>query len=1200
VAQLTLNFLGSFQVTLADRPISAFRSAKVQALLIYLALTEQPHARDALAALLWPDEPDVVAKKNLRQSLYQLRQVLEEDAFPEIPFLLASRSTVQFNPASDYALDVSAFRACLENDQLEEAAALYQGDLLPGFTCDSLLFEEWLREERERLHRLALAAQLELTNQYLARADYLAAQELAQRQLALEPWREEAHRQLMQALALLGERSAALAQYETCRAVLAEELGLEPAEETKALVARIRGQQLEASEHRASGRLPERRRLTIPFAGRNSEHSALAKAFQRTGSSGVQMAILLGEAGIGKTRLAQNFLDWAATQGADILHGQAFETKVRLSYQPLTQALRQRLERENAPEDLLSDLWLTELARILPELRDRYPDLPTPTQEETPARQHLFEAITRLGQALAKRAPLVIFFDDWHWADAASLDVLHYAALRWQEERAPIMVLLTLRQEALAESPDLRAWLARLRHDVGSWQFSLQTLSEAETEQLIRELLEEENGVDSTLPAGAESLQQLAGFSRWLFKETDGQPFFLVETLKALADENLVRPDPNSTAWQVDWQTFDEQTMRTEGRVLPGVREIIRGWLERITEPAAQLLTAAAVLDQEASFDHLCRVAEIAEVQALAALDELLNRNLLLERDEIAPAPGRDRAYTFSHQKLRDVVYSEAGAARRRILHRRAFEVLQQSEVPAAELAHHALNGGLWAETIQYSIAAGNEARQLLAMGVAIAHYETAWQLAETMSWPASVSVADRQALYVGLGRAYELEEEWPKAQATYQAMIADAQSMGTPAMECLGLNCLATVYINGFKEPGQAVTFLEQARYLAEENDDRRGLAETEWSLSTAARMERNIDQALYHGQRALAIARELGHPQLSARCLNSLAYVQAYLRRWPEVESYASEAGELYAAADNRILEADSLRLHGWSLRFTGRPGDSLTILKETLAFSQEIGNLWGEVESSWRMAQTLLDLGRYGEAIRLARHAAEQVGKVGVPIMVALSLSTWGAVQRTVMALEPAKVTLSRVLTESVPAGYVDFPLGEMCALQAMTGDWSRANDYARQTLGSRKDETLLPMSLTGWYEAEALLRGGDGDLAQAEVERLSKLVGDNKRYQIPLFRSQAVLAQWNGDAEQAIAHLQTALTLAQEIGLPGEEWSVLAALSELHAAQGQQGQARKASTAAAGIIVRLADTIDDEELRAGFLAAEAIGRVLKASA
>jgi tetratricopeptide (TPR) repeat protein len=368
-------------------------------------------------------------------------------------------------------------------------------------------------------------------------------------------------------------------------------------------------------------------------------------------------------------------------------------------------------------------------------------------------------------------------------------------------------------------------------------------------------------------------------------------------------------------------------------------------------------------------------VAGLEESQALTALDELLARQLLLERDEVVTGSAYEPAYSFSHQKLGEVVYAEAGAARRRILHRRAFEALQATATPAAELAHHAFLAGLWAETIQYSLVAGNEAMDLFAVRVAIAHFETAWQVAERTAWPEAVSGADRQDLFASLGRAYELTEAWSQAQDVYQAMVTYAQSIGATAMECLGLNRLATVLINGFRELQQATALLEQARTVAEQSGDRRGLAETEWNLSIAARMEQEIHLARHHGEQALAIARQLGHPQLLARCLNSLAYVHCYLRQWDEAEAYATEARDLYAAAGNQILEADSQRVMGWSQVYSGRPRHSLATLQETFGFSQQIENVWGEAECGWRLALTVLELGRYGQAITLARQALKQ---------------------------------------------------------------------------------------------------------------------------------------------------------------------------------------------------------------------------------
>jgi len=1200
---LKLTFFGSFQATLEDKPITSFRSARVQGLLVYLALADhKPHPRDMLAALFWPEEPDAIARKNLRQSLYQLRQVLGETASRRSPFLLITHSTVQFNPASNYSLDVEAFLAFLEDDRLEQALNLYQGDLLPGFTCDSLTFEEWLRLEQERLHRLAVDALFELTARSLAQADYRTAQDLAQQQLDLEPWREEAHRQLIQALALLGERSAAMAQYEACRAVLEDELGLEPSAETEALVAQIR------SPHSKLGGLPgqvpnlDRPRLNIPFIGRSREHAALVDAYQGASRGGAQVALLLGEAGIGKTRLAQNFMEWAAAQGADILRSRAFEASGRLSYQPVTQALRQRLERENAPEDLLSDLWLTQLTRILPELRDRYPDLPEPTLEEATARQHLFEAITRLCQSLAGRSPLVIYIDDWHWADSASLDVLHYAALRWMEDHTPILVLLTLRQEAFAESHDLQTWLARLKHDAVYTQIDLKAFTADETGRLIGAVLETPGEAAGGDLGSSENQLRLEEFSRWLFKETDGQPFFLVEMLKSLVEEGVFRHEPGRGGWWVDWSKLDEQALESETRVLPGVLDLIRGWMQRISLPAAELLAAAAVLDQEASFDKLRTVAGLEEIQMLSALDELLARGLLLESDDVSPALVRDVAYSFSHQKLREVVYSEAGAARRRILHRRAFETLQAGAAPAAELAHHALNAGLSVESFRYSLAAGNEAMGLFAARVAIVHYETAWRLAKQLAWPDVISGADRQGLYTSLGRAYELTDAWEQAQEVYQAMIDYAQEIEVEAMHCLGLNHLATVYANGFKDPQQAIALLEQARVVARQSRDRRGLAETEWNLSIATRMQHDSRQARLHGEQALAIARELGHPQLMARCLNSLAYVHCLLRDWEVVEAYAGEARDLYAAAGDRVLEADSQRLVGWSQMYTGRPSESLATLQETFAFSRQIENLWGQAECGWRLAYALLELGRYGEAFKLAGQAFIQARTVGQPPMVLQARLTLGTVQRTVMALDSARETLMEALDETAETnltGYRDWPLAELCALHAASGNWSQAHSYALQALEYFKDEPLLSMDFTNFYQTEALLRGGDAGLARAEVDRLAKVVGNNRRYRLALLRSQAVLARWDGDMDLAVTHFNDALALAREIGLPGEECSILSALGELYAERGNQDQARQTLEASAAILLDLGQSLDQPEMRAGFLEAVTSRRILEAA-
>jgi DNA-binding SARP family transcriptional activator/tetratricopeptide (TPR) repeat protein len=334
MARLTISCLGTFQVKRDGTPVTHFRSANVQALLVYLALQgRRPFPRDVLAALFWPDEPDSVARTNLRQSLYQLRKTLGDGDHLDQPFLLINRQTVQFNRASDHWLDVAAFLTDLDVGKLETAVAHYQGDLLPGFDCDSLEFEAWLRREREHLHGLVMDALTNLTARNLAQADFAAAQIVAHRQLALEPWHEIAHQQLMQALALSGYRRAALAQYQLCQAVLEEELGAPPAPETTELWERIQRNEFTLSAvnpfSRAAAPPPfQAPPLPAHFVGREAELARIA-AWLTAPRDQVTLVALVGMGGAGKSTLAARLAHQLRDEFADgVLWGNPHTSEV--------------------------------------------------------------------------------------------------------------------------------------------------------------------------------------------------------------------------------------------------------------------------------------------------------------------------------------------------------------------------------------------------------------------------------------------------------------------------------------------------------------------------------------------------------------------------------------------------------------------------------------------------------------------------------------------------------------------------------------------------------------------------------------------------------------------------------------------------------------------------------------------------------
>jgi predicted ATPase/DNA-binding SARP family transcriptional activator/TolA-binding protein len=303
-AKLTLSLLGTIAITLNGESVSGQVPAKSQAMLCYLGMTGQAHSREKLAGLLWGDSPEARAQASLRKALSSLRK-LSETA------LIVNRQTVAFNYDSDYWLDVEAFESALAEDDadperlhaLGEAVELYRGEFLEGFSVrQAVAFEEWVLGERERLRQLVLQALHRLSVAFADRGEVATAIEYTNRLLALEPWREEAHRQLMTLLARSGQQSAALAQYETCRRILAEELGVEPLPETQALYQRLKTRR-EASPHN----LPPQ---TTPFVGRQAE---LAQIAHQLDQADCRLLTLIGAGGIGKTRLALQ----AASQALD-------------------------------------------------------------------------------------------------------------------------------------------------------------------------------------------------------------------------------------------------------------------------------------------------------------------------------------------------------------------------------------------------------------------------------------------------------------------------------------------------------------------------------------------------------------------------------------------------------------------------------------------------------------------------------------------------------------------------------------------------------------------------------------------------------------------------------------------------------------------------------------------------------------------
>src|SRR5215211_4214983 len=836
--RLSLRLLGPPEVSLQELSLR-FGIKKQLALLCYLAAEGgRRHHRRELAELLWPRSDERHARADLRSVLSRLRQSLGEEG----RMLLKDGELLGVEPtqleldteALETAVSLARRETSLAGASSAAAAAVgrreligrlrgdlgfYRGEFMEGFSIeDAPEFELWVEGERTKWR--ALFGELCERLSRLEAEEGLIAEAIATARLWARhaPLEEAAHRRLMELLSSVGESERALRAYEGFKNTLGKELGMEPSPPLQELAARLHEEVQERASLGASlARFSEGTPTTdlpsyleAPLVGRQEEFGALVSEYQAASMGQTRAVTIVGEAGIGKTRLAEEFLGWARASGADVLEGGTSEG-AGLPYGPLVEAIRPRIERERAPDNLLEDVWLSELSSLLPELKERYPDLPSPLSvERETAKGALFEAIARLVEAMASSAPVALFLDDMQWGDSATLEVLEYAGKRWAEQGAPVLVLIAARTEEPEANTALERWLSSLGRRLPVRSLAPGTLAEEDVEVLLRGLANA--GSSSKPPDGA--LEEVGGsngadprlerLGEWLAAETEGQPFYLVETIKALLEEGmlLIRN-------RADGETVVDvgPALRAERSALRGllpksVREVIHVRLSRLSPAGSELLRAGAVLERDFSFESVVGVAGLGEEEGLRALEELIERHLLREE-----ADGREEeqllypgvTYTFSHEKIRQVAYTESVHARRRVLHRRAFEVLEEKGAsPPAELARQALAGGLAKPAFGYSMAAGDAAMEVFAAQDAIEHYERARSLLAEEEGrtgggrPVEPSIPELEHLYTQLGRAHEIADKWGKAQAAYETMLALGQQLGEARLEVLSLNHLA------------------------------------------------------------------------------------------------------------------------------------------------------------------------------------------------------------------------------------------------------------------------------------------------------------------------------------------------------------------------------------------------------------------------
>ncbi len=682
MARLAISLIGPFQATLDGEPVTGFKANKVRALLAYLAVeARQPQPRSVLAALLWPDWADRAALGNLRFALSTLRQAIG-DPEAEPPFLLIHRDTIQLNPRGATWLDIAAFnrhiadsahqQACHADGpaarlaairHLEAAVALYRGPFLEGFSVgDSPAFEEWARRQAQHIDRRLILALQQLSTLYDQEGQYADAERCARRQLELDALNEVAHRQLMRALTLGGQRGAALAHYETCRHLLQAEVGAEPEDATTVLYERIRVQPEGLEETSVWPGLTIQTPVSLAlassappplFVARERELAWLDGQLERALQGAGRVVFVVGDVGSGKTALLDEFARRALGRHPEVVVARG-------------------------KGDVYSGL------------SDRY--LPF---------HHIVHDLTDNPVALAH--PLILLLDDLQWADTASIHLLFH--LGRDLDGRTVLVVGAYRQEDIApgvgwERHPLAAVVHELQREFGDIELDL---NQADGRLFIDALLDSEpNRLAET-------------FRETLYLHTEGHPLFTVELLRRLQEGgDLVRDEVGR--W-VEGEALDWETLP------PRIEAVIAERVERLPCDWQAMLSAASVEGEEFTAEVVARAQGLEEREVIRRLSGVLSHVYHLVQGQGWQWVGDHRLsrYRFRHSLFRHYLYSQLDEPERAQLHDVIGSALEavcaarEDELVrrAPQLAWHFAHAGRLDKATHYLCLAGDQAMRL-------------------------------------------------------------------------------------------------------------------------------------------------------------------------------------------------------------------------------------------------------------------------------------------------------------------------------------------------------------------------------------------------------------------------------------------------------------------------------------------------------
>ena len=1096
--------LGPLEVRDGDRvlPLGIRQQRALLALLLLRANEVVP--RDRLIDELWGEQPPRTAVKALQGHVWTLRRLVEPDRAPgSAGSVLVTRGDGYELRIEDGQLDLERFeslrregRSALElgkpnkaSELLREALALWRGPPLADFAYDAFAEAEIARLEELRLS--ALEDRIDADLACGRHADLAGELDALTRE---HPLRERVRGQLMLSLYRAGRQADALAVYQAGRAALVDELGIEPGPALRELHQAILRQ-----DPKLRPAAPRARAGGTSFVGRDAEIAALASGLDVAFAGRGRLFLLVGEPGIGKSRLADELVAIARARGARVLVGRAWEAGGAPAYWPWVQALRAHV-RNSDPATLRTELGdrAAELAQLLPEIRAVLRDVDQPPAPESEsARFRLFEAVSSFLLAGAEDHPIVVVLDDLHVADQPSLLLLRFVSRELAAGRLLLVCAFRNVDPALSES--LSVTLAELAREPSTIRLDLNGLREREVAEYIHSA------------TGIEPSPQLL---RAVHDEAEGNPLFVGELVRLLEAEGRIA--------------------ESSGRphIPPGVRAVIGQRLGRLSERCRLSLVPASVMGREFALEPLTRVTGLDSEELLEVLDEAAAERML---GEAPGAPGRLR---FSHALIRDTLYDELTPARRMRLHRAVGEAIEATYAPhleghLSELAQHfgaAAAVGVAVKAVAYARRAGDRALGQLAFEEAARLYDMALALTDEPS--------ERCELLLARGEAEARAGLTTISKHTLVEAAELADRHGMPehlARAALGYG--GRLSWETSKGDDAWAPLLERALAALPEADSPLRV----WLLARLAGLrEAGFVQAekAALGRDGVEMARRLGDPATVARALAGLIPASESPDNVREMLALSIEFVDLaHRAGDKeRALEAHEHCLYRY-LELGDAPAAraALEAMRRLAAELRQPAQQWLVAASDAR--QALLE-GRLAEAERLISGALQ----LGEHAHAEIATNTFRH-QLYLLRREQGRL---REVEDLVRRSVVDYPVNQVwrCALTQLTAELE-LHDESRPMLEALASNRFadLPFQET-WLTSLSLLAEAAGALADtvsaAILYELLHPYADRVAVSAPEISTGAVaryvglVAATAGHPDDAERHFVQAMELNERIG------------------------------------------------------------------